>query len=321
MFLGVDGGGSGTTLCLLAADGTVRGVATAPSPYYFTAGIGLVERVLVEGVRDVCAAAGVAPADIEHAFVGLPAYGESAADLPALDAAPRLALGHDRYRCGNDMGCGWAGSLELADGVDVISGTGSMAYGERAGRGVRVGGWGELIGDEGSAYWIGARALRAFARAADGREVTGPLTRAVREHLGLAADDPDLDAVAVVNGRWQGSRRRIAGVAAVVDRAAREGDPAATALLAAAGRELADLVHVASGRLGFAQDEVVPVSWSGGVFASDAVRDAFAAGLRTDPRVGLRAPLHPPHVGAALYAARLAGAPLDRTALERLRRT
>ncbi len=52
------------------------------------------------------------------------------------------------YTCNNDMVCGWAGSLAGSDGINVISGTGSMTHGERLGVGRRVGGWGELFGDE-----------------------------------------------------------------------------------------------------------------------------------------------------------------------------
>ena len=50
-----------------------------------------------------------------------------------------------------------------------------MTYGERQGVGHRVGGWGELFGDEGSAYWIAAAGLNAFCRMSDGRLPRGPL--------------------------------------------------------------------------------------------------------------------------------------------------
>ncbi|HEY7009469.1 MAG TPA: hypothetical protein VH395_11040 [Jatrophihabitantaceae bacterium] len=46
-----------------------------------------------------------------------------------LDAMPRTALGHDRYRCDNDMVCGWAGTLGGEDGINVVAGTGSIGYG------------------------------------------------------------------------------------------------------------------------------------------------------------------------------------------------
>jgi N-acetylglucosamine kinase-like BadF-type ATPase len=60
-------------------------------------------------------------------------------DIPTLDAIPAEVLGHSRYACDNDMVCGWAGSLGGVDGINVVSGTGTIPYGERLGQGVRVG--------------------------------------------------------------------------------------------------------------------------------------------------------------------------------------
>ncbi|WP_030183392.1 BadF/BadG/BcrA/BcrD ATPase family protein [Streptomyces sp. NRRL S-813] len=317
MFLGVDGGGTKTAFCLVDRSGQVMAQAQAASSYYFSYGIDLVERVLKEGVDAVCAAAGLTPADIEYAFFGLPGYGEAAGDLPVLNAAPRAVLGHDRYACNNDMVCGWAGSLGAVDGINVISGTGSMTYGERLGRGVRIGGWGELFGDEGSAYWIAIRGLNAFSRMSDGRLPEGPLSGVLRRHLDLASD---LDVIDVVHNRWQGERGRIATLSRPVAEAAGLGDEVAAAILAEAGRELAQLVEVTRERLEFGPDETVPVSYSGGTFGADAVLEAFTTGLKnrfTDYE--LRYPLYEPVIGAALYAAKLAGTPLDRPALDALR--
>jgi N-acetylglucosamine kinase-like BadF-type ATPase len=319
MFLGVDGGGTKTALCLITRDGRVAAQAHVASSYYFSEGIGLVERVLRDGVGQVCADAGISPRDIHHAFFGLPSYGESSGDLPALDAAPRAVLEHNRYACDNDMVCGWAGSLGGVDGINVIGGTGSMTYGERAGRGARVGGWGELFSDEGSAYWVAVQGLNVFTRMSDGRLPEGPLLEVLRRHLGLGSD---LDLVDVVLNRWQGGRSEIAGLARQVVEAAGLGDGHAVAVLDEAGRELALLVDATRQRLGFTADEAVPVSYSGGIFGAGAVLGAFGRELHAlHGGYELRQPLYPPVVGAAIYAAKLAGAPLDDVALDRLRAT
>jgi N-acetylglucosamine kinase-like BadF-type ATPase len=317
----VDGGGTKTALCLVTADGEVAASVLAPSCYYLSAGagVGLVERVLRDGVQEVCRKAATSPHEIRYAFFGLPAYGEVSADVPALDAAPRVALGHDRYACDNDMVAGWAGSLGAVDGINVVSGTGSISYGERAGRRVRVGGWGELFGDEGSGHWIGVRGLRAFSCMSDGRLPPGPLVEVLRAHLGL---DADLDLVDVVLSRWQGDRRKVAALSRVVVEAADRGDEVARAILSDAGEELADLVDTTRRRLAFADGEPVPVSYSGGVFSAVQVHGAFRRRLAVlHAGYELREPLHPPVVGAALYAAKLAGTPLEAGALTRLRAT
>jgi N-acetylglucosamine kinase-like BadF-type ATPase len=317
VYLGVDGGGTKTSLCLVTRDGDVVASALAPTCYYLGEDVDLVERVLRQGVTAVCERAGIAPEQVEYAFFGLPAYGEVSADVPALDAAPRAVLGHDRYSCDNDMVCGWAGSLGATDGINVISGTGSMTYGERQGARVRVGGWGELFGDEGSGHWIGVRCLQAFSRMSDGRSRPGPLLATVREHLGLRTD---LDVIDVVLNRWGAARREVAGLAPLVVRIARAGDATARGILEDAGRELAELAGTTRRRLGFAEDEPAAISYSGGMFSVEEVRRAFTRRLEEEQgRYEIREPLFPPVVGAALYAARRAGTPLGDAALQRLR--
>jgi N-acetylglucosamine kinase-like BadF-type ATPase len=270
--------------------------------------------VLRAGVGEVCRQAGVPADGIRHAFFGIPGYGESSADLPRLDRLAREVLGTSRCTCDNDMVCGWAGSLALADGINVISGTGSMAYGERSGARARAGGWGELFGDEGSAHWIAVRGLSAFSRMSDGREPPGPLHRLVRERV-------DLDVLDVVLTRWGGERRRVAALCPVVVEAADRGDASAARIVQDAAHELVLLVDAVRRRLGFAPEDPVPVSFSGGVFRADRLREAFARELGA-ARGGyrLQPPVYPPVVGAALYAADRAGSPLDAAALDRLRR-
>ena len=124
---------------------------------------------------------------------------------------PARLLDVARYRCGNDMVCSWAGSLACADGISVIAGTGSMAYGEYAGRTARAGGWGELIGDEGSAYWIAREGMNLFSRMSDGRAPRGPLYELVRARFGIAVD---LDLCARVYGEGVSARSAFAAVCA-----------------------------------------------------------------------------------------------------------
>jgi N-acetylglucosamine kinase-like BadF-type ATPase len=312
-YLGVDGGGSKTAFALIDADGRVLARATAPSSYYFAEGFGVVERVLTQGITDICTQAGIEPSDIDSAFFGLPGYGEASGDVDQLDAVPRRVLGHDRYSCDNDMVCGWAGSLAGEDGINVISGTGSMTYGERRGTGHRVGGWGELFGDEGSAYWIATQGLNAFSRMSDGRLVRGPLYDLIRERLQISSD---LDAVGLVIEKWGGNRGSIAALATTVCEAARQGDQASADILAAAAEELATLVETTRVLVGFSGEEPVPVSYSGGMFSDEGFLALFRSAVgRLPAKYDLRLPLLDPAVGAALYAAKHSGHPLTRSSI------
>ncbi|MEU5668565.1 BadF/BadG/BcrA/BcrD ATPase family protein, partial [Streptomyces longwoodensis] len=174
-----------------------------------------------------------------------------------------------------------------------------------------------MFGDEGSAHWIAVRGLNAFSRMGDGRLPEGPLAEVFRRHLDLASD---LDVIDVVHNQWQGDRSRIAALSRSVAEAAALGDEVATQILTDAGRELALLVDVTRERLEFGPDETVPVSYSGGTFGAHTVLEAFASGLKNRfTNYELRHPLYEPVVGAALYAAKLAGTPLDQPALDALR--
>ncbi|MEY9863561.1 N-acetylglucosamine kinase-like BadF-type ATPase [Catenulispora sp. GAS73] len=307
-YLGVDGGGSKTAFVILDGAGRTMAEALGPSCYYFASGIELVERVLGDGIAKVTAAAGIVPADLDHAFFGLPAYGEVSADVPLLSTIVRGLLEHDRFACDNDVVGAWAGALGGHDGISVVAGTGSIAYGERLGRAHRAGGWGELFGDEGSAYWVAVQGLNAFGRMSDGRLPRGPLYMLLLEHIGI---DRDLELVGVVHERWGGRRAQIAALSKVVVEAATAGDSEAVAILHRAGQELVRLVEACHARLGYEEGERISVSYSGGMFNAPAFRSSFAQALQAaGPGYRLCTPLHSPVVGSALYAMKLHGVPL-----------
>jgi N-acetylglucosamine kinase-like BadF-type ATPase len=215
-----------------------------------------------------------------------------------------LAAG--QYSCGNDMICGWAGALGCADGISVTAGTGSIAYGEFDGRAARAGGWGEVFGDEGSAYWIGREGLAAFSRMSDGRSGPGPLQELLRRHFGIARD---LDLAGRINSPGSAERSSIAQLARVVASAAHAGDAAARGIFDRAALELAALVHATRGLLKAPEQTELPVSYSGGIFDTGAlVLEPFRAELlRRQLPYRLQTPAFPPVVGAALYAARTVG--------------
>ncbi|PXA84842.1 N-acetylglucosamine kinase [Nostoc sp. 3335mG] len=301
LFLGVDGGGTKTEFVCIDDAGQVVERALTGTTYHPQVGLDGAVAMIRQGVAEICAALAVTPGDIAYTFFGLPGFGEDAAIDPQLDAACGRILGHDRYRCGNDMVCGWAGSLACEDGINIVAGTGSIGYGERQGRSARVGGWSEMFSDEGSAYWIAIRGLNAFTRMSDGRLSAGPLLDDFRKALGLATD---IDICARIMGEHGMARDEIAGLAKLVSEAADAGDVAARLILEDAGRELATMARALRDALGFPPGEIAPLSWSGGVLTGQPlVSDALAAHLG-DGFV-LTPPRHAPGYGAALYARHL----------------
>jgi N-acetylglucosamine kinase-like BadF-type ATPase len=319
VYLGVDGGGTKTALVLIDSEGTIRATHLAPGSYYLTIGLEALGTLLADGVNAVLAKAAVGAEELDFAFFGLPAYGEDTVLAAPLSDLPRRCLPAGQYLCGNDMICGWAGSLLCRDGISIVAGTGSICYGERNGAGARCGGWGELFSDEGSAYWMACRGLNLFSRMSDGRAARGPLYDIVRQRLGLTED---LDLCGHVFSRLGGDRARIAQLSKWLTQAAAAGDAQAMTIVRCAAEELALMVDATRRHLAFGAAEPVPVSYSGGVFdnAGALLLDHFNAALQAlRPGYRVSEPVLPPGIGAALYAAKRHGNPLSNAAIERLR--
>jgi N-acetylglucosamine kinase-like BadF-type ATPase len=319
LYLGVDGGGTKTALVLLDSEGTIRATHLAPGSYYLTIGVDGLGALLAEAVNAVLAKAGESSEAVDYAFFGIPAYGEDTALIGPLSQLPQRCLSAGRYLCGNDMICGWAGSLLCRDGISIVAGTGSICYGERNGSIARCGGWGELFSDEGSAYWIACRGLNLFSRMSDGRAAKGPLYDIVRGRLEITED---LDLCAHVFSRLEGDRAQIAQLSRWVTQAAAAGDTQAAAIVREAAEELALMVDATRRQLEFGNAEPVAVSYSGGVFdnVGDLLLTHFSAALQAlRPGYRVSEPVLPPAIGAALYAAKRHHKPLSEAAIERLR--
>ncbi len=313
MFLGIDGGGTKTAFVLIDGCGRLLARHEATTSYYLEIGFDALRALLRDGVQAALSQAGLRAADLAHTFAGLPAHGEDSELLASFDTL--LAGVVPRSTVGNDMICSWAGSLAGADGISLVAGTGSIAYGECQGRSARCGGWGEVFGDEGSAHWLAREVLALFSRMVDGRAEPGPLVELVREHFDLKVD---LDLCGEING--SAARSELAQLARLATAAANAGDAQARQLLVRAGDELALLAAGTARNLGLPAGTAVDVSYSGGVFASGelVLGPLQAALVRRLPGATLKRPRFGPELGAALYAARLAGLPLSAEALSKL---
>jgi N-acetylglucosamine kinase-like BadF-type ATPase len=317
MYLGVDGGGTKTAFVLIDARGKICASHVIGSVSHISEGFERATFLLAEGTRELLKRGSITSGQVDFAFFALGSYGEDSSATPKLDAMPVGLLSQHRFRCGNDMLASWAGSLAGENGISVIAGTGSMAYGEYARRYARAGGWGELIGDEGSAYWIAREGMNLFSRMGDGRAPSGPLHLLVRERLKL---EVDLDLCARVYGNDGGTRSAVAQFAQLVHEAAESGDDESRAIFLRAAGELAATVVAVRRSLQVPPTVVLPVSYTGGAFSGSAwLVEGFKQALAREPTpYEIRVPRFPPVIGAALYAARLAARPLDASALHTL---
>ncbi len=271
--LGIDAGGSATRV-VLVADGHVIRRFTAP-PMNALLSADLTDRL----------ATLIGAADAMAAGIGMPGL-RSPDDAVALGAELTRRAGRP-VRVTGDGETAWLGAFGAAPGIAVFAGTGSGAMGCDGERWGRAGGHGFLLGDEGSAYWIGRAAANAALRLEDGMGGSAALRDAVVEASGrdLAALVKDVHA-------HPAERGRLALLAPIVTALAGEDETARRIALAAA-RHLADLALAVRRRLG-----PLPVSGTGGVLRATVIWDRFAE------LTGAVRPLAPPEVGAALLAGR-----------------
>ena len=319
-FLGVDGGGTKTDFLLIDASGSVLATHRGGSAYYLELGFDALQAMMAAGIQATLKQAGITASELGFAFLGLPAYGEDRALLPRLDGIVADVLPAGGYRCDNDVVCGWAGALAAGDGINIVAGTGSIAYGEYQGRRARAGGWGELFSDEGSAYWIAREGLTLFSRMSDGRAPQAALYDLIRAHFQLGSD---LDVCAAVYGPPALTRSGLAALAPLVARAAQEGDAEARRLFERAAQELAAVVHAVRDQLNVPPRTLLPVSYSGGMFRLEGLlKPMLEAALgAVERRYEFVAPRLSPVAGAALYAAKLSGAPLSVESIAALARS
>lgn len=307
-YLGVDGGGTKTAFVLLDLQLNVLATHETGTCYYIEVGMDGSKVILESGVRALLKKVNSSVEDITFAFFGLPAFGEDSKLLSEMKALPSGFMSPEKYHCDNDMVNGWAAAFGGNDGINIVAGTGSIAFGARDKITMRCGGWGEIFSDEGSAYWIGCKGLQLFTKMSDGRCEKGPLYQLLKSYFEL---EHDLDITAIVLSEWQAERSKIASVSVLVCEAATVGDQYAQDIFNEAAEELACIVESVRHSLGYTENECVDVSYSGGVFrAGELIMKPFINALGSYSNYRLHAPLYSPAVGAAMYAAKLYGMPL-----------
>ncbi len=306
LLLAIDGGQTATKALLAAPDGRVLGAGLGgPSDHFHADGGESRNREAIHGaILSALQAAGATTSDVAVIALGLTGAPTGGTQNPIVEKIVREIVCPDHMIVVADYVTNLAGASMGQPGVVVIAGGGAIAYGVTAGGQEAIsGGFGYLLGDEGSAFDIGRRAITAAARAEDGRGPRTALSPAVRSALDLTA----MRDVTRLVYRAGFRRDRISLLAPLVADAARTGDEVATSIMTAAGQELATAA-LAVVRTLYQPGKRVSVYLTGGVFeAGDVIRAPFVAALRDRWSEALaREPAFPPSVGGLILAARAA---------------
>lgn len=299
-YLGIDGGGTKTKFDLFDEHMELRQELRLPTCHPGQVGYDGMQAVLAEGVDAICATA-AEPVGIGF---GLAGYGQDPKVRASIEAAVAAVAGERPYELVNDVEAAWAACHAARDGIVVICGTGSIAYGRAGDRSMRCGGWGYQVGDEASGYWFGREVLRLFSRQADGRDSRGPLFDVIMERLEF---EQPYGIISYARDVLAGDRTKIASLTKYMHVAARAGDAYARDAYERAARDLGDLVGAIRDGLFGGSSDTVPVSYVGGVFegAAELLFDPFRRALPAGCE--LVEPAYGPTVGPCLLLRRRLG--------------
>jgi N-acetylglucosamine kinase len=322
LFLGIDGGQTATKSILADASGRIIGTGRGGPAIHLKDGATRehAQRVLYEAVHQALRQAGLPDAtEIASAFLGF--SGVSGPEAPAAKTYCEVVQEQfvvQSIFIDHDAQTALAGAIPSMTGVVAIAGTGSIAFAMNAsGASARSGGWGYLLGDPGSAYEIGRRALAAVALAHDG---AGPAT-VLSSLLLQALNIQDAAEITQVVYRDASPKLRIASVCPTVAATAASGDAVALSIFEEAGNGLGSMACAAVRKL--KPPPSLTFSGVGGVFdAGELLWKPYRRFVLTEyPSAQVVTPAFPPLVGALMLALRKGGVESPQECLERIRGT
>ncbi len=304
--LGIDGGGSKTTAILADETGKILGKGRGGASNYQTIGLEnagqAIKFAAAAAVEQAAENLSVSWADLEGsvAVVAGLAGADRPQDRERLRAAllAQMPVNPIGLRVEHDALVALAAATGNKPGIILIAGTGSIAFGiDRNGRQVRAGGWGPILGDEGSGYFIGRAALTAVLWEYDGRGKPTSLTKRITSYLQVT--QPDEIVPLVYQGPLQ--RPEIARLAEIVLEEAAGGDEVSCRIIADAADHLVKLISAVLSRLDWCEPGI-PAAGTGGLLQpGNMLWTNIAKALAgTHPQVVFAPPMLPPELGAVL---------------------
>jgi len=309
VILAIDGGGSRTRCLAINREAKVLGAAESGASNHLLVDKKIVKASLDEAIKETLTQANLKHSNVVCVSAGLAGVDFDGSGADEMDELFRQLDVTNTFIVG-DMVTAHAGALAGEAGVLALAGTGSSILGVGAdGTRIKVGGWGPVYGDEGSAYGIAQNCLRAAAKSFDGRGAKTALLNEIIIALRLKHFSETVRRIYVEKME----SREIAGLCRTAYEVAEKGDGEAIKIFRQAGDELAESVGAALRRLNLAETEA-KVSYQGSVLEACAlVRERFAESLEKDfPKTEIVSPRFKPVVGAFLLGCKAAGWTLDK---------
>ncbi|SMB97404.1 BadF-type ATPase [Thermanaeromonas toyohensis ToBE] len=312
LFLGIEGGGTNTRAVLAQADGQILGVGWGGPSNALFVGREAASKAIKQAISQALAQK---RERLKCKVIAACIPGVNK-ELLQLTLKPLMEWEH-LILCSDTLSALQAGLGPEGVGVVVSSGTGSFAIARnKKGDIAVVGGWGPLLGDEGSGYYIGLLGLKAIIHAADGIGPPTCLTRAIIERLGLT-NPLELRRVA-----YSGvlDRKSIAELSQVVMVMAKEGDKAALSIIKKAAWWLVVMARAVVRKAGLENE--IPVVFVGGVARERVIVEIFKRYLdKLLPGAVYTPPLFPIELGSLLLAYKEGGISLKESTLHQVKTT
>ncbi|RLE94755.1 MAG: ATPase [Thermoprotei archaeon] len=296
IWAGVDGGAT-KTLAVVVSEKREIGVGISGPSNYHDVGLEKAVANLREALDQALSQIG-GKMPVTSACYGLAGL-DSPSDFTVVEEAITKVKLADKNFVVHDSVIAIYGATGGNKGIIVIAGTGSVAAGlDDKGNYIRVGGWGPLLGDEGSAYMIGREALAHALKAYDGRGEKTSLLDRIIEKYNLKQVEEIID----IFYRKGVSVTEVASLAKIVSEEALKGDKVAKMILEKAAKEIALHIVAVYKRLGFR--EKIDVALIGGVFrAGELILSPLKKYLAEKSiEVNLIKPKYPPAIGALIIA-------------------
>jgi N-acetylglucosamine kinase-like BadF-type ATPase len=280
--LGIDGGGTTTEAWLAETSCRVLGRGTGGPSNAKSVGLETARSSLDTAIRGAFHNAGLKPTPVEAICLGLAGFDRPDDRKVLSEWAQQAGWAHNLLIV-NDGDLVIAAGTPEGWGIGIIAGTGSIAVGRtKDGQTARAGGWGHLIGDEGSAYRFVLDALRLVVRRADGRDPLptkhDPFTERICAALGVASASQIVTTIYSL----EFTRARIASLAPEVLAACVEAPEIHASLLKSAGAGLAEMVVATARSLGWMSGSL-PLAMAGGfLLATKLVQQAMVDQLTRD---------------------------------------
>jgi len=310
--LGIDGGGSKTVCVLMDDSGQVLGRGEAGGSNYQSIGIEATFKSIEFAINTATNEARqiINTITIEAICLGLAGVGRASDIEVVKNLVQELqnskilpinwALQAENIVICNDAFIALVGGIGHDVGIVVAVGTGSIVFGRnQQGNTKRVGGWGYILGDEGSAYKIAVAGMNAALKSYDGREIATCLVDAFKQHLNLEKIE---DLIEVIYRRQWGVKQ-IAALAPIVDLAAASGDEVANNIIDDAVKELVKATSTVIDAI-FSANSVLEVVTTGSVWRGRCkIHERFVASLVNKfPNVNVIFSRYEPAYGAGLLA-------------------